>query len=77
MTTSQGNTLERTEVLYGLDNIMNKSIQFLSKAHKIDLCGDNRSASAILDIAEYKKYYLKLKIEVLKQDMLQKLTKTI
>ena len=56
---------------------MNKSIQFLSKAHKIDLCGDNRSASAILDIAEYKKYYLKLKIEVLKQDMLQKLTKTI
>jgi two-component system sensor histidine kinase VicK len=61
LTTSQHNTLEKTEVLYGLDNIMNKSIQFLSKAHKIDLCGDNRSASAILDIEEYKKILSEVK----------------
>jgi two-component system, OmpR family, sensor histidine kinase VicK len=61
VTTSQGNTLEKTEVLYGLDDIMKKSIQFLSQAHKIDLCGDNRSASAILDVEEYKKILSEVK----------------
>jgi two-component system, OmpR family, sensor histidine kinase VicK len=61
LTTSQGNTLEKTEVLYGLDDIMKKSIQFLSQAHKIDLCGDNRSANAILDIEEYKKILSEVK----------------
>jgi hypothetical protein len=67
LTSSQHNTFEKTEVLYGLDNIMNKTIQFLSKAGKIDSCGDDKAAKAILDVAEFKKYYLELKGEVLKQ----------
>jgi two-component system sensor histidine kinase VicK len=55
LTSSQHNTFEKTEVLYGLDNIMNKTIQFLSKAGKIDSCGDDKAAKAILDVAEFKK----------------------
>jgi len=61
LTTSQGNTLEKTEVLYGLDNIISKTIQFLSKAGRIDFCGDDKTARAILDIAAYKKILLEVK----------------
>lgn len=77
MTASQDNALEKTEVLYGLDNIINKTIEFLSKAGKIDSCGDARVQKQFLTLQNLKKYYLRLKVEALKQGISQKLTKTI
>ena len=35
---------ERTEVLLGEENVMNMILQFLSKAYRIDSCGDHESS---------------------------------
>jgi len=51
---------ERTEVLSGQEPVMSTILQFLSKADKIDSCGDSK-APQILEVEEYKKLYTILK----------------
>ena len=75
MTASQDNALEKTEVLYGLDNIINKTIEFLSKASKIDSCGDARAAKAILDVAEFKKILFEVKSRGIKTRYITEINK--
>ena len=75
MTASQDNALEKTEVLYGLDNIINKTTEFLSKASRIDSCGDARAAKAILDVAEFKKILFGLKSRGIKTRYITEINK--
>ncbi|MGA7898270.1 MAG: HAMP domain-containing sensor histidine kinase [Nitrososphaeraceae archaeon] len=75
MTASQDNALEKTEVVYGLDNIINKTIEFLSKAGKIDSCGDARAAKAILDVAEFKKILFEVKSRGIKTRYITEINK--
>lgn len=52
---------ERTEVLLGEENVMNIILQFLSKAYRIDSCGDHRAPSVAIGVEEYKESLLDLK----------------
>ncbi|MFL6383573.1 MAG: hypothetical protein ACJ712_01210, partial [Nitrososphaeraceae archaeon] len=44
-----------TEVLSGEEHVMSTMLKFLSKAHKIDSCGDYKAPSLILEVRQYKK----------------------
>jgi len=56
---------ERTEVLSGEEHVMNTILQFLSKADKIDSCGDYKAPSLILEVEQFlRNYYLILKPKV-------------
>ena len=75
MTASQHNAFEKTEVLYGVDNIINKTIEFLSKAGRIDSCGDDKAAKAILDVAEFKKILFGVKSRGIKTRYITEINK--
>ena len=53
-TPSTRNT-EMTEILSGEEHVMSTILQFLSKADKIDSCGDYKAPSLILEVQQYKK----------------------
>jgi hypothetical protein len=55
------NSSERTEVLYGEENVMNAILRFLSKAHRIDSCGDLKALSAAIRVEAYKKLLFDLR----------------
>jgi hypothetical protein len=55
------NRSERTEVLCGFENVMNILLQFLSKANRIDSCGDYRLPAVAIEVKEYKKLLLDIK----------------
>ncbi|MGC2426059.1 MAG: ATP-binding protein [Nitrososphaeraceae archaeon] len=62
MTFSSSNKIdERTEVLYGSENVMNAISQFLSKANTINSCGDYKAPSANIQVEEYRKLLFDLK----------------
>ena len=75
MTISQGSAAEKTEVLYGLDNIINTHLQFLSKANRIDSCGDDKAAPAIIEINAYKKLLFEIKSRGIKVRYITDITK--
>jgi predicted nucleic acid-binding OB-fold protein len=52
---------ERTEVVYGPENVMNIILQFLSKANSIDSCGDNKAPKIAIEVDEYRKLLIDLK----------------
>jgi two-component system sensor histidine kinase VicK len=58
---NNNNSSERTEVLLGEENVMNSILQFLSKAYRIDSCGDHRSPSVAIEVGEYKELLFDLK----------------
>jgi two-component system sensor histidine kinase VicK len=75
LTISQGSAPEKTEVLYGLDNIINTNLQFLSKAHRIDSCGDDKAAPAIIEINAYKELLFEIKSRGIKVRYITDITK--
>jgi two-component system sensor histidine kinase VicK len=75
LTISQGSAAEKTEVLYGLDNIINTHLQFLSKANRIDSCGDDKAAPAIIEINAYKKLLFEIKSRGIKVRYITDITK--
>jgi nitrogen-specific signal transduction histidine kinase len=58
---NNNNNSERTEVLHGEENVMNAILQFLSKAYRIDSCGDHRAPSIAIGVEEYKELLIDLK----------------
>ena len=66
---------ERIEVLSGEENVMNKVFQFLSKADKIDSCGDSKAPSLILEAEEYKKLLSDIKAKDIKLRYITDITK--
>jgi signal transduction histidine kinase len=75
LTISQGSATEKTEVLYGVDDIINTYLQFLSKANRIDSCGDDKAASAIIEINAYKKLLFEIKNRGIKVRYITDITK--
>ncbi|MGC2383787.1 MAG: hypothetical protein WA631_11835, partial [Nitrososphaeraceae archaeon] len=61
--------------MYGVDNIINKTIEFLSKAGRIDSCGDDKAAKAILDVAEFKKILFGVKSRGIKTRYITEINK--
>jgi two-component system sensor histidine kinase VicK len=72
---SSNNTTERTEVIYGLENVMNTILQFLSKANTINSCGDYKAPSAIIEVEEYRKLLFELKKRGIKLRYITDITK--
>jgi signal transduction histidine kinase len=66
---------ERTEVISGQEDVMNTIFQFLSKAEKIDSCGDNKALSPIFEVEEYKKILSDLKAKDIKLRYITDITK--
>jgi hypothetical protein len=66
---------ERTEVLYGSENVMNAISQFLSKANTIHSCGEYKAPSAIVKVEEYRKLLFDLKKRGIKLRYVTDITK--
>jgi two-component system, OmpR family, sensor histidine kinase VicK len=54
------NSSERTEVTHGEEKVTNVILHFLSKADRIDSCGDRKAASLAISVESYKKLLLDL-----------------
>jgi two-component system sensor histidine kinase VicK len=72
---SSNKVAERTEILYGLENVMNTILQFLSKANTINSCGDYKAPSAIIKVKEYRKLLYDLKKRGIKLRYITDITK--
>jgi two-component system sensor histidine kinase VicK len=66
---------ERTEVIYGSENVMNAISQFLSKANTINSCGDYKAPSANIQVEEYRKLLFDLKKRGIKLRYITDITK--
>jgi two-component system, OmpR family, sensor histidine kinase VicK len=69
------NSSERTEVLHGEENVMNAILRFLSKAHRIDFCGDHRAPSVAIGVEAYKKLLFDLRNRGIKLRYITEITK--
>lgn len=72
---NNNNSSERTEVLLGEENVMNTILQFLSKAYRIDSCGDHRAPSIAIGVDEYKELLFDLKNRGIKLRFITDITK--
>jgi two-component system sensor histidine kinase VicK len=72
---SQNNNRERTEVLHGEENVMNAILRFLSKAYRIDSCGDHRAPSVAIGVEAYKKLLFDLRNRGIKLRYITEITK--
>jgi signal transduction histidine kinase len=61
LTLTSNNSPERTEVIYGSENVLDALLQFVFKSKTIDSCGDSRGPSLIMEIKEYGKLLIELK----------------
>ena len=52
---------ERTEILYGTENVLSSLLDFLSKAKRIDSCGDSKSPSLAFEVDIYRKLLVDIK----------------
>lgn len=66
---------ERTEVIYGSENVVNAISQFLSKANTINSCGDYKAPSANIQVEEYRKLLFDLKKRGIKLRYITDITK--
>jgi two-component system sensor histidine kinase VicK len=69
------NSSERTEVLHGEENVMNAILRFLSKAYRIDSCGDHRAPSVAIGVEAYKKLLFDLRNRGIKLRYITEITK--
>jgi two-component system, OmpR family, sensor histidine kinase VicK len=74
METSTRST-EMTEVLSGEEYVMSTILQFLSKADKIDSCGDYKAPSLILESQQYKKILYDIKAKGIQLRYITDITK--
>src|SRR5918911_938949 len=74
-TSTNTRSTERTEILSGEENVTNKVFQFLSKADKIDSCGDYKAPSLILEFEQYKKLLYDIKAKGIKLRYITDITK--
>jgi two-component system sensor histidine kinase VicK len=69
------NSYERTEILYGEEKVTNATVQFLSKADRIDSCADHRAPSQAIGVESYKKLLFDLKSRGVKIRYITEITK--
>ncbi len=44
---------QRTDVLYGSENVLNMILQLLTKSKTIDSCGDEMATSLVIEMQDY------------------------
>jgi HKD family nuclease len=66
---------ERTEVLSGEEHVMNTILQFLSKADRIDSCGDYKAPPLLIEVEAYRKLLVDLKAKGIKLRYITDITK--
>jgi two-component system, OmpR family, sensor histidine kinase VicK len=74
-TTPSTRSTEMTEVLSGEEHVMSTMLKFLSKAHKIDSCGDYKAPSLILVVRQYKKLLSDIKAKGIQLRYITDITK--
>jgi two-component system sensor histidine kinase VicK len=74
-TTPSTRSNEMTEVLSGEEHVMSTMLKFLSKAHKIDSCGDYKAPSLILEVRQYKKLLSDIKAKGIQLRYITDITK--
>ena len=74
-TTPSTRKTEMTAVLSGEEHVMSTILQFLSKAEKIDSCGDYKAPSLILEVQQYKKLLSDLKVKGIELRYITDITK--
>src|SRR5918911_1949746 len=74
-TTPSTRSTEMTEVLSGEEHVMSTILKFLSKADKIDSCGDYKAPSLILEVEQYKKLLSDIKAKGIKLRYITDITK--
>ncbi|MFL6349837.1 MAG: ATP-binding protein [Nitrososphaeraceae archaeon] len=74
-TTPSTRSTEMTEVLSGEEHVMSTMLKFLSKAHKIDSCGDYKAPSLILEVQQYKKLLSDIKAKGIQLRYITDITK--
>jgi two-component system sensor histidine kinase VicK len=74
-TTPSTRSTEMTEVLSGEEHVMSTMLKFLSKAHKIDSCGDYKAPSLILEVRQYKKLLSDIKAKGIQLRYISDITK--
>jgi signal transduction histidine kinase len=75
LTSHSNGAAERSEVIYGSENVMNIVVQYLSEANKIDSCGDHTAPSLSLEIKDYKRLLSNLKKRGIKVRYITDITK--
>jgi two-component system sensor histidine kinase VicK len=75
LTSYSNSTAERTEVIYGSENVMNAILRYLSEANKIDSCGDHTAPSLSVEIEDYKRLLFNLKKRGIKVRYITDITK--
>ena len=77
MTESNNTFSERTEIWYGIENIISRSLEVLSKIQTTyDLCLDSTGISPILETEQIKKAYFELKNRRIKMRIITEITTT-
>jgi two-component system sensor histidine kinase VicK len=75
LTTYHNSRSEKTEVLYGPENVMNAILQFLSTANRINSCADYKGPSVAIEVQEYKKLLFDLRTRHIKVGYITDITK--
>jgi two-component system, OmpR family, sensor histidine kinase VicK len=75
LTTYDNSHSEKTEVLYGPENVMNAILQFLSKANRINSCANYKGPSITIEVQEYKKLLFDLRARHIKLRYITDITK--
>jgi two-component system sensor histidine kinase VicK len=73
--TPSNRSTEMTEVLSGEEHVMSTMLKVLSKAHKIDSCGDYKAPSLILEVQQYKKLLSDIKAKGIQLRYITDITK--
>ena len=66
---------EKTEILYGTENVLGSLLEFLSKAKRIDSCGDSKSPSLVFEVDMYNKLLIDIKNRGIKVRQVTDITK--
>ena len=66
---------EKTEILYGTENVLSSLLEFLSKARRIDSCGDSKSPSVAIEVDMYRKLLVDIKNKGIKIRQVTEITK--
>ena len=66
---------EKTEILYGTENVLGSLLEFLSEAKRIDSCGDSKSLSLVFEVDMYNKLLIDIKNRGIKVRQVTDITK--
>jgi two-component system sensor histidine kinase VicK len=66
---------EKTEILNGTENVLSLLQQFLSRAKRVDSCGDSKSLSVAIEVDMYRKLLVDIKNKDIKVRQVSEITK--